>query len=622
LILPMKKVSLVVLNKHREESLKKLRSLGVLHLGNHPVTSENLTKLLESKAQAETALGILRPYIDPKKQGKAGPQINSTEGFKEPEIVNQILGLAERRKTIKEKIAQLGRERSRIEEWGNFNPQDIGFLAEKANLAIFLYKISRKNITDLPKETRYVVLKGDKSYVYILVLDKELPGRTPFALSTSSLKEIDSQCAEVENQLAEIEKQLLTMADGKELIDNELKTLQVNIEFETAQAKMGVLEDVPQESAVAWISGFIPQEDLGVLKRGAAENGWAMVTDDPGPNDNVPTKLRNNPVASLLYTVTDFLQIVPGYHEADITGWFLLFFTIFFGMIYGDAGYGSIFVILAIIFILKSLKKGVHPGLKLLLLLGCSTVIWGALTCSWFGVEPQYLPKVLRDLSLPLISVGRGESAHGAAYDAAIVQQNLMIFCFSLALLHLSIGHMVAISHCKNLKILAELGSIMMLAGMYGVMLSVIVSNEYRKIPLFEPCVYGLFIGFILNFVFANYNGSIGKSILDGLKNIVPMLLGIANVFGDIMSYIRLWAVGMAGGAISSTVDSMAGPMLGRFTVFIFGVLILVTGHGLNFVLNALSVLVHGVRLNTLEFSGHVGLTWAGTAYKPFKERN
>jgi V/A-type H+-transporting ATPase subunit I len=197
-----------------------------------------------------------------------------------------------------------------------------------------------------------------------------------------------------------------------------------------------------------------------------------------------------------------------------------------------------------------------------------------------------------------------------------------MIFCFSLALLQLSIGHIVAISRCRNLKILAELGSIMMLAGMYGVMLSVIVSNEYRQIPLLMPCVYGLFIGFILNFVFANYDGSVGKSILEGLKNIVPMLLGIANVFGDIMSYIRLWAVGMAGGAISSTVDSMAGPMLGRFTVFIFGVLILVTGHGLNFVLNALSVLVHGVRLNTLEFSGHVGLTWAGTAYKPFKERN
>jgi len=96
--------------------------------------------------------------------------------------------------------------------------------------------------------------------------------------------------------------------------------------------------------------------------------------------------------------------------------------------------------------------------------------------------------------------------------------------------------------------------------------------------------------------------------------------LGIANVFSDIMSYIRLWAVGLAGAAIASTVNAMAGPMLGHLILFIFGVVLIVFGHGLNLVLNALSVLVHGVRLNTLEFSGHVGLTWAGFPYKPFSE--
>jgi V/A-type H+-transporting ATPase subunit I len=132
--------------------------------------------------------------------------------------------------------------------------------------------------------------------------------------------------------------------------------------------------------------------------------------------------------------------------------------------------------------------------------------------------------------------------------------------------------------------------------------------------------VYLLGGGFVLNFVFTNYQGSIGKSILESLKNFISMVLGIANVFSDIMSYIRLWAVGLAGGAISATVDKMAGPMLGHFIFFIFGIMLLVFGHGLNLVLNVLSVLVHGVRLNTLEFSGHVGLTWAGTPYKPFSE--
>jgi V/A-type H+-transporting ATPase subunit I len=108
---------------------------------------------------------------------------------------------------------------------------------------------------------------------------------------------------------------------------------------------------------------------------------------------------------------------------------------------------------------------------------------------------------------------------------------------------------------------------------------------------------------------------------VESLKNIISVILGIANVFSDIMSYIRLWAVGLAGGAIASTVNSMAGPMLGHLAFFIFGIVLLVFGHGLNVVLNVLSVLVHGVRLNTLEFSGHVGLTWSGYAYKPFAQR-
>jgi V/A-type H+-transporting ATPase subunit I len=160
-----------------------------------------------------------------------------------------------------------------------------------------------------------------------------------------------------------------------------------------------------------------------------------------------------------------------------------------------------------------------------------------------------------------------------------------------------------------------------MVAGMYFIVLSLIASNEYRQIPLFMPAVYVFAGGFFLNFLFANYEGSFGRSVLESLKNIISVILGIANVFSDIMSYIRLWAVGLAGAAIASTVNAMAGPMLGHFILFIFGIILLVFGHGLNIVLNVLSVLVHGVRLNTLEFSSHVGLTWSGYAYRPFAKR-
>ena len=127
-------------------------------------------------------------------------------------------------------------------------------------------------------------------------------------------------------------------------------------------------------------------------------------------------------------------------------------------------------------------------------------------------------------------------------------------------------------------------------------------------------------IGFVMSFVFSNYEGSVIKSILESLKNIISVLLGVVNVFSDIVSYIRLWAVGLAGAAISNTVNTLAGPILGHAILFAAAILLLVFGHGLNMILNLLSVIVHGVRLNTLEFSQHLGNSWSGKKYQPFSE--
>jgi V/A-type H+-transporting ATPase subunit I len=156
-----------------------------------------------------------------------------------------------------------------------------------------------------------------------------------------------------------------------------------------------------------------------------------------------------------------------------------------------------------------------------------------------------------------------------------------------------------------------------MTVGMYFVVLNLVVSAE--KDPLTNQILAMIGGGFLLNFVFINYAGSFGGGIIESLKNFITMFLGIVNMFGDIMSYIRLWAVGLAGSAISATVNSMAGPFLGGFIIFA-GLILLFFGHGLNLVMNVLSVIVHGVRLNTLEFSNHLGLTWSGFKYEPFAE--
>jgi V/A-type H+-transporting ATPase subunit I len=640
MIVPMKKVSLVVLDKDREASLDKLRDLGLMHLERKTVQSDALSRLLERKARLEAALGILRAYA-PKGKAPAAPSpaagenlprrrktdragtedyysADSVNAPSPPDPVSQVLDLGEEKKSLQEQLVFQTKERSRIEKWGNFDPGAFGEFAEKGILLI-PYELPIRVYESLPDDPPLIVLDRDKAGVRALAVGKEIPGESPWTLPERSLAATDGLMAEIHDTLSDIENQFQALAARMGEIESEERRLQEGIEFETAKAALEVVEDVPAELAVAWFSGFVPAEDLGFLKRAAGENGWALIADDPGEDDLVPTKLKNNKFARLINPLTDFLEVVPGYHEVDISGWFLLFFCIFFGMIFGDAGYGALILLGSVAGILKTLKKGVPPVLRLLFLLGLSNFTWGLLTCSWFGIEDvNTLPALLRNVSLPLIS---NVTASLSPRDKGIVQQNLMIFCFSLALLQLSIGHILAIIKGRTLKALADLGSIAMLAGMYCIVLSLIASNEYRRIPLLVPAVYVFAGGFLLNFLFASYEGSFGRSVLESLKNIISVILGIANVFSDIMSYIRLWAVGLAGAAIASTVNAMAGPLLGHFVLFIFGVVLLAFGHGLNIVLNVLSVLVHGVRLNTLEFSGHAGLTWSGYAYRPFAKR-
>jgi V/A-type H+-transporting ATPase subunit I len=635
MIVPMKKVTLVVMDKNREVSLEKLRELGIIHLEKRNVSSDRLAKLLERKARVENALGMLFSYPlkkrggpvsaapvspPPVPAGSAGEDFSS-DSVNVPEVpdpVDQVLALAEERKSLQEQLGGDIKERSRIEKWGDFNPSALKDLADQG-LSLIPYELSWESYESLGDAVPVIVLFRDKSSVFCAAVGASIPGEIPLALPSRSLSELDRRIAETRDALADIEGQLGALAYRQGAVGAELKRLVQDIEFEAARVGMDTIEDAPAEFTVSWITGFVPKDDVGLLKRAAAENSWALLSDDPGEEDLVPTKLKNGRIASLINPLTEFLEVMPGYREVDISGWFLLFFCVFFGMIFGDAGYGALLLLGSLAGIIKTSKKGVPPMLKLALLLGASNFVWGVLTCSWFGIEDlQMLPPLLRNLSLPLISNVR---AAQSPRDKSIVQQNLMIFCFSLALLQLSVGHILAIIKGRTLKALGDLGSMAMVAGMYCVVLSLIASNEYRRIPLFMPAVYVFMGGFLLNFLFANYEGSFGRSVLESLKNIISVILGIANVFSDIMSYIRLWAVGLAGAAIASTVNAMAGPMLGRFAFFIFGVVLLVFGHGLNIILNLLSVLVHGVRLNTLEFSSHVGLTWSGYAYRPFAKR-
>jgi len=508
-----------------------------------------------------------------------------------------------------------------------------------------MYEIPADKYALIGEDAITVLVGKDKSQVrFVLVSESALgvnerpaglpPEAYQVVMPRLSTVELQKEVSDSKTRITEIEAELKSMVQYKASLKDSIGAIAKDIEIENLYSGMGI------EDKLSWITGFVPVDSMAKFEAVAKEEKWAYAAADPSEDDAVPTKLKNNKFVSLIYPLTDFLGTVPGYHEYDISGWFLMFFMVFFGMIFGDGGYGALVTAVALIFILKSLFTGkkVSPMLGLVLLLGLSTMIWGAVTCTWFGLKPEQLPGWIVALSVPPISNAFTDVqwlpfwTNDTSAGTLSTANNLQIFCFTLALMQLCVAHLkgiVRFAKEKSLKCIAEFGSFVELIGMYWVVLSMVVNGNL--FPMMGGDVYGLPWGtisiamvgggFALTFIFANYEGSIGKSILESVKNIISVLLGVVNVFSDIVSYIRLWAVGLAGAAISGTVNAFAGPLVGHAAMFLVLVILLVFGHGLNMILNLLSVIVHGVRLNTLEFSNHLGMSWSGFKYEPFSEK-
>lgn len=618
MILPMKKVALFVLDSEKTAALKTLRSFGAIHIEKTTVSSEHLSELQSLQAKLLQAETFIIDAKDKKAKPAAIPTANRETLLA---VVDDVLTLKAKQADTNALIAKLTADIELYEAWGEFDPADLQFCAQKG-LHLIPGEISERSYAALPDTVKTVRLASDKKGVRFVIIAEqaELPEGIPadfraLPIPEQSVSAMKEERKQLTVQLPSYQRQIAEKASYLAALKAELKKLAKEIEFESIRAGMAVVplhkvERTPA-AALAHLSGYVLAEKMQDFTVLAKANGWAFIADDPTEEDAVPTALRHNKFVRLLTPLTDFLGTVPGYFEPDISLWFLLFCGIFFAMIFGDAGYGALLVIISVVGIVKSKSagKGVPLAYQLFLYLGLLTVIWGTAVCNWFGLSMDYVPQVLQDISIPAISNITEEKVRNA---------NLMQFCFTLGLLQLSIGHIIGIvRNIRSPQILGHIGSISMLCGMYVVVLSLVVNGE--KYHITQPIMILVAVGFVLNFVFSNYQTGIGQSIVESLKNIINMLLGVVNVFADIMSYIRLWAVGLAGSAISATVNQMAGPLLGNFLIFL-GVLLLFFGHGLNYILNVLSVIVHGVRLNTLEFSNHVGLTWAGFKYEPFTE--
>ena len=616
MIVPMKKITLVVLEHDREEALASLRKTGVLHIERREASSTNMAELQAFVTRLEQAHSILSE-IKPDKKKVSAKKLGREHTL---ELVERVFALRSGRQAALESIVRIEAELERLSPWGDVDPATFGFLAERG-IYLLPFTVQADEYALIPETVRCVPVGRDKKAVRFLIWSDTdaIPAGLPpsaaaFALPAKSTEELAGELESARKAIPAADAHLASEAVHAASILSLKAEAARELEFETIRASMPVIalgeESVhTRKASVAWLTGFVPAPDEHAIAAGAKKHGWAFVSEDPSEEDNVPTQIKNNRFVNLISPLIDFLGTVPGYREIDISLWFLLFFGIFFAMIFGDGGYGTLLALVSSYYILTSIvrKQKVATGLYMFLYLALMTVAWGIATCSWFGLPFETLPVFLQSIAIPAFSNGNPESA-----------TNIKIFCFVLGLVQLSLAHVIGmIRNFRTVKVLGELGSLLMTIGMFFVVLNLVIDAE--RFPMSDLVLGTIGAGFVLNFMFINYSGSIGGGILESFKNIITMFLGVVNVFGDIMSYIRLWAVGLAGAAISGTINAMAGDFMGGLIIFA-GLLLLLFGHGLNLMMNVLSVVVHGVRLNTLEFSNHLGLTWSGFKYEPFSE--
>lgn len=604
----MKMVYIVSSVSKKEEMLKGLRDLGLVHLMEKK--SADKATVEKFTALSKTA-STLKDYLPAK--AKPSEKILTDEAF--AKMYGDVQNALTRKAELSQAELSARTELDRIREWGDFSPQEVREL-KRLGYDLHFYNFSKKEFENAVRsgDIRLVRLKNVDKQISAAVFGK-LPqdlSATEFTLPEKSKGELEKIIAGYEEETRQCNEILEKASFYEASFHAQLVKVQNEEEFSSAR------ETANSDDSFVWLSGYVPEVDEDRFKEAAAANRWAWAVQDVADEDEkVPTKLRYNKVSRLIKPVFDILGVLPGYREQDISLWFLLFFILFFAMIMGDAGYGALILVAAVILMVKTKKKKKKSDTAfLLLVLGIATVCWGAVTGTWFGLEGAMDIPFLKALVIPSFA------NYPQYFDVtAKAQQNTIIkFAFSVGAIQMAIGSILSIKKKlpeKDLSWIADAGWTVAVGAMYLLSLYLVIGEQIDIMPVFALVLVAFVV--VLLFGGMSPDKSFAKGLLAGFGNGFTVFLDTISCFGNVMSYIRLFAVGMAGLAIAQSFNALAGGFSGPLVIM--GAFVFVIGHALNIVMCLLSVVVHGVRLNVLEFSGQVGLEWTGIAYEPFEKK-
>lgn len=601
MISKMKKLAFLIYHKDYDTFLEQVRNLGVVHVvtkSQGEAENQDLQATIRLSARYAAAIKLL--------EGMNVKAADKTSGNadKGEQILDKLEALQQHDAETNHRIQAIEKEITAMEPWGDFKMESLKRL-RNAGYEVGFYICSDK-VYDEEWETQYhaVVINHIGSKVYFVTV-------TPVTETVS----LDVECAKIaDRSLSEIiqEKEKLdaerteTENAMKELAENsipDLKAAQVRTSQLVDFDKVKLSADSLAGNKLMLLEGWAPAENAQQLNDFLKSSEVYYEISDPVPGDNVPIQLNNKGFFKLFEPIMK-LYMLPKYNELDLTPFFAPFFMLFFGLCLGDTGYG-LFILLGISgyrLIAKSISPSMKPILTLVQLLGLSTAICGLLTGTCFGFN-------LYDINVPFIQ----------KMKEVIMLDNQQMFNLSLILGAIQIIFGMTLK-AVNQAIQFGFKYAISTIGWLLVLVSTAVAFAAPSVMAMGGTLHLtiLAVGGLMVYLFNSPGKNIFLNIGLGLWDTYNMATGL---LGDILSYVRLFALGLSGGILAGVFNSLAVGMSPDNVIAgpIVMVLIFVIGHSINIFMNVLGAMVHPMRLTFVEFFKNSGYEGGGKEYKPFK---
>ena len=595
----MKKLTFLVYYKEYEQFLERLRELGVVHIftkSQGVAENQELQNRIRLAGRYAAAIKFLHGLnvVADKHEGEAKTGEKALELL--TELQNKQQQLAHKRQALEKEIASL-------EPWGDFEAENIERL-RKAGYVVNFYICSEKQFNDewISDYNATVINKiGSKVYFVTITSDKETPElEVEYAkLPEKSLSGLKAAVESMISDINNIESNINGLAK-KSISD--LEVAQKKIYSEIEFSKVVLTGDSLADNKLVLLEGWVPEVKSEDVKSFMDNQGAYYEISAPTPEDNVPILFKNDKFSRLFEPIIR-LYMLPKYNELDLTPFFAPFFMLFFGLCLGDTGYGAFMVLAVTVYRLmaKNISSGMKPILTLVQILGASTMVCGLLTGTCFGFN-------LYDIQLPFLQ----------KMKETIALDNQQMFNLSLILggIQIIFGMMLkAVNQAIQLGFKYAVGTIGWIFVILSSAIAFAGAMEMGGTVHMVFVVVGLLMAYLYNSPGKNVFVNIGLGLWDSYNMATGLL-------GDILSYVRLFALGLSGGILASVFNSLASGMSPDNVIAgpIVMVLIFVIGHSINIFMNVLGAMVHPMRLTFVEFFKNSGYEGGGKEYSPFKK--